>query len=547
MQESNQTNSNENYGIVIAGHGSRDKDGVREFEETVSLFKQQNRRHVITHGFLEFATPTIDEAIRENIRRGSKKVVMVPGILFAASHGKNDMPVELLSMKKEFPDIEFFYSAEMGISPLLLQLFQERIIQAEAQAQRMIKREDTLLVVVGRGTTDSDVNSNVYKLARMVEEGMGFGASYVCYSGTARPKVQSGLEFAAKMGFSRLIVIPYFLFTGVLIKRIYQAADVVSQEHPQIEILKAGYLGVHSHVANVWAERAEEGVEGKAAMNCSLCKYRVQIIGYENEVGKVQEAHHHHVRGLNAKHSHNYSNGKDSHHRHSHQDASHHTHSHHEPQPEIVPYQPHPIEQESFGIIETGMDWSSYPENHRPVLQRLVHTTGDFSIIKEIRITPGAVGIGVNSLSQGIRIITDVTMVQSGLKRLLLQQLGVDVVCGVHDRETHLLAEASTITRSAAGIRRAWEKYGDEVIVAIGDAPTAVFETVRLIQEQQWRPHLVIGLPVGFVGTEDCKEALHQCVDTPQITNYGNRGGSPWAAAAVNALLIQAVNRLALS
>ena len=82
----------DDFGLVIAGHGSRDANGTREFEEALMLLKQRQPDRIITHGFLEFATPTIDEALRENVRMGSRKIVMVPGILFAASHGKNDMP-----------------------------------------------------------------------------------------------------------------------------------------------------------------------------------------------------------------------------------------------------------------------------------------------------------------------------------------------------------------------------------------------------------------------------------------------------------------------
>ena len=143
----------DDFGLVIAGHGSRDADGTREFEEAMMLLKQRQPDRVITHGFLEFATPTIDEALRKNVRMGSRKIVMVPGILFAASHGKNDMPVELLSVKPEFPEVEFHYGGPMGIHPLLLKLFQERIISAEAQSAQMIPRHESLLVVVGRGTT----------------------------------------------------------------------------------------------------------------------------------------------------------------------------------------------------------------------------------------------------------------------------------------------------------------------------------------------------------------------------------------------------------
>ncbi len=153
-------------------------------------------------------------------------------------------------------------------------------------------------MLVGRGTTDPDANGEVAKFARMIEEGMGFGASYVCYSGTAKPLVADGLRAAAKLGYARLIVVPFFLFDGILVKRIYDAADALQQREPGLEVLKAGYLGVHPNVADVLIARAQEAIEGRAEMNCSLCKYRVQIVGFEQQVGEPQRPHHLQVRGL---------------------------------------------------------------------------------------------------------------------------------------------------------------------------------------------------------------------------------------------------------
>ena len=184
------------------------------------------------------------------------------------------------------------------------------------------------------------------------------------------------------------------------------------------------------------------------------------------------------------------------------------------------------------------------PEGQRRVAQRLVHTSGDFNIVDELFFSSGAVETGVRALLRCRRIVTDVTMVSSGLKRSLLEQLDIDVWCGVHDRETHALATNAGITRSAAGIRRAWEKWGNDIVLAIGDAPTAIVETVRLVREVGWRPQLVVGLPVGFVGTRESKEELRRCLQVPRITNSGTRGGSPWAASAMNAMMIGAVDCL---
>jgi precorrin-8X/cobalt-precorrin-8 methylmutase len=254
-----------------------------------------------------------------------------------------------------------------------------------------------------------------------------------------------------------------------------------------------------------------------------LCKYRVQIVGREGEQGAPQQGHHFHVRAGHALPA----------------------------EPTVIKpakgYEMHPIEAESFELIERGLDWSSYPESDRGMLQRLVHTSGEFEIVKDVFVSQGAMKTGMRGLRERAGIVTDVTMVQSGLRRALLEQLGLKTFCYVHDAETYLLAEANEMTRSAAGIRRAWQMHGNRCILAIGDAPTAVEEAIRLIQEQGWRPYLIVGLPVGFVGTEACKEKLRRCLSVARITNRGTRGGSPWAAAVINALLIQTAIQLTLN
>ena len=517
------------YDIVIAGHGSRDPEGVREFERLVQLIQKRARGRRVNHGFLEFARPTIEEAIRANIAAGAESVAVVPGVLLAATHAKNDIPSEVLALRQEFPQTKVHYGAALQMHPLVLKLMRERIIETEAKSPQLLKRSESCLVVVGRGTTDPDANSDVSKLARMLEEGLGFGASFVCYSGTAKPLVADGLRLAVRLGFSRIVVAPFFLFTGILVKRIYSAVTALAVKYPEIEFLQCEYLGIHELLADALLERAEESVTGKAIANCSLCKYRVQIIGYEKEVGAPQRGHHFHVRGggesdtgvpqvLVQNH------GRDA-------DET--------MRAEVQ----HPIELESFRIINAGRDWSAIPEPERDILKRLVHTSGDFNVVDEVFISPGAIPAGIRALSQRVPIVTDVAMVQSGLRRSLLDRFAIETVCTVHDEETNLLAEASGITRSAAGIRRAWMQFGNSLILAIGDAPTAVEEAVRLVNAHRWRPHLIIGLPVGFVGTEQSKENLRRCLCVPRITNRGTRGGSPWAAAVVNAMLILLANQ----
>jgi len=513
--------------LVLAGHGSRDPEGVGQFEQFVDVVRTRAGGRVVEHGYLEFARPTIDEGVRKAVQAGAKRIAVVPGVLLGATHAKNDMPVEVQALQREFPECDIRYGSPMHLHPSILQLCRVRIVEAEARGAQVIPRSDTCLVIVGRGTTDPDANSDVTKLARILEEGMGFAASFVCYSGTAKPTLSEGLESAVRLGCRRLLILPFFLFTGVLIKRIQAAVEAVASSRPHVDVLFSGHLGVHPLTADALLDRGRESFEGKALMNCSLCKYRTAIIGYESEAGAPQVGHHFHVRGIGS--------GTPT----PPSPASPPNPTLPEPEPQ-GPYEMHPIEEKSFEIIAAGRDWSPFPKEQLEILQRLVHTSGDFEAPDSVFCSSGSPAAGIQAILDRCTIVTDVTMVQSGLRRALVSQLGLRTACLVHDEETKIVAKANGLTKSAAGIRRAWLKFGNDVLLAIGDAPTAVDEAVRLIQEQGWRPRLVIGLPVGFVGTQECKERLRRCLHVPRITNKGTRGGSPWAAATVNALLIHA-------
>jgi len=502
------------YAIVLAGHGSRDPDGVREFEQLVALMRERVGGRRLDYGYLEFAQPTLAEAVQASIAAGSRRIVVVPALLFAATHAKNDMPGELQLLQQAFPNIALHFGAALDLHPLLLRLAQQRIVEAEARATHYIRRADTCLVVVGRGTSDPDANSEIAKLCRMLEEGMGFGTSFVCYSGTAKPLVADGLRAAARLGHKRLIVLPFLLFDGILVKRIYDAAAALAARHPAIEVVPTHYMGVHPDIADVFLARAHEGVEGRAHMNCSLCKYRVQIVGFERQVGEPQRPHHRQVTGI----------------------------------PVGLPKRPYiapPLELENFRVINAGRDWSRFSDAEKYVVQRLVKTAGDLAIADDLFLSPGAVEAGIRAMLRCRRVVTDVTLVESGIQPDLLQDVAVSTWCGVQERETALLAPVAGLTPAAAGIRLAYERFGNDLVLALGDDPTAVDETLRLINAERWRPQLVIGLPAGFVGTVECKAQLRKCMQVPRLTNTGPKGGALWAAAVVNALLIESLNRLA--
>ncbi len=316
-------------GLMICGHGSRSVNAIEEFNLLARHLRARMPQFEVESGFLEFARPVIRTGLEALKARGVRRIVCLPGMLFAAGHVKNDLPSEINAFAADNPDIHVSFGRELAVDSRLLRASAARIAAAEAAAATSVAREQTLLMVVGRGTNDPDANSNVSKVARMLWEGMGFGWTEVCYSGVAYPLVDVGLGHAVRLGYRRIIVFPYFLFTGILVDRIYRQADECQAAHPEVEILKAEYLRDHPLVIDTLVDRIEETLAGTNLMNCLLCKYREQILGFEGDQGAPQAGHHYHVRGIGSDGDHPHSH---SHHEHGHDAHAHghgaHPHSH---------------------------------------------------------------------------------------------------------------------------------------------------------------------------------------------------------------------------
>ena len=291
-------------GVMICGHGSRNRLAVSEFADLAGQLQERLHPVPVEHGYLEFARPILREGLEKLQSQGVTHILALPAMLFAAGHAKNDIPSVLNTFAAE-TGLRVDYGRELGVDLGMIQAAGARIRscleEADSRALRegktLVPLHDTLLVVVGRGSSDPDANSNVAKVTRMLVEGFGFGWGETLYSGVTFPLVEPGLRQVVKLGYRRIVVFPYFLFSGVLVSRIVQHSEAVIAEHPEIELLHAAYLGDHPQVLATFEERLMEVLEGTNAMNCSLCKYRVQVLGFEQEVGTPQHSHHHHVEG----------------------------------------------------------------------------------------------------------------------------------------------------------------------------------------------------------------------------------------------------------
>lgn len=201
------------------------------------------------------------------------------------------------------------------------------------------------------------------------------------------------------------------------------------------------------------------------------------------------------------------------------------------------------IEAGSFRIIEAEAGDHGRPDDEWQVLRRVIHTSADFEYVGSLIFSDGAVRRGIAALKEGAGIVCDTTMALAGINKSRLFPFGCRLSCHVADREVGELAKKEGITRSVAAMRKGVADPANRIFV-IGNAPTALFELLRLIKTGQAAPALIIGLPVGFVGAVESKSALAAIGGSPYlppfITNTSRKGGSNVAAAVVNALAILA-------
>jgi sirohydrochlorin cobaltochelatase len=286
-------------GVMLCGHGSRNQRAVGEFAALAAKVSAALPGIPVEYGYLEFANPVLHAGLDRLRGQGLRHILALPGMLFAAGHAKNDIPSVLNTYAAAHPEVEITYGRELGVDLKLLRAAGDRITEAIAAAPGPeLARDATLLLVVGRGASDPDANANVAKVMRLLWEGMGFGWAEIAYSGVTFPLVAPALEHAARLGYARIVVFPYFLFTGVLVNRIYAAVDAAAARYPGITFLKAPYLSDHALVVEAFLDRLREMQVGENLMNCAMCKYREQVLGFEAEIGLAQQSHHHHVEGV---------------------------------------------------------------------------------------------------------------------------------------------------------------------------------------------------------------------------------------------------------
>jgi sirohydrochlorin ferrochelatase len=281
--------------LLIAAHGSRDSSGVDDFWAFADAWQRLRPDRLQAAGFLEFARPTIGEAIDSLVARGARQITVVPAMLMAAGHVKNDIPSEIEEGRERHSGVTFRMARPLDIHPALLELCHVRYREALVGVP-VVPDECSLLLLVGRGTSDPDANANIARVSRFLWESYGTAWACVAFAGLASPGVDEALTVCRRLGYRRIVVQPFFLFDGVLVQRVVAVARRHAGEDPATQIVTTAHLRSHPLLLQAFEDRAHEAAHGSPRMNCDLCKYRVRLLGREAELGMPQEAHHHQAR-----------------------------------------------------------------------------------------------------------------------------------------------------------------------------------------------------------------------------------------------------------
>lgn len=271
-------------GLLIVGHGSRDPSANVEFEAVVAAYRSTRPDIEVAHGYVELARPSLATALRD-LAQQVDSIVVLPLFLFAAGHVKNDIPLALSQARQDFPTVRFTVAHALGVHPNLVDLAFERARTALEGAREATK---TAVIVVGRGSSDPDANGDFCKVVRLLAEGREIGWVMPCFIGVTRPLFEETLELVARARPERIVVVPYFLFSGRLISRIREQMEAFQARYPWIKTELAPHLGSDDRLLKLMDERLCEAMEGERPLPCDTCQYRVPVSAVAENVGGLK-------------------------------------------------------------------------------------------------------------------------------------------------------------------------------------------------------------------------------------------------------------------
>ena len=252
---------------MICGHGGQEADSAREFMALAGDVADRLPQFKTEIGFLEFLQPDIREGLEKLRLAGCTQILVIPGTLFSAGHATRDIPLIVRQFAKQYPDIRLRYGGAFDVNQKLVHAACARAREAAIAACGAIPPGQTALLVVGRGAADAPSLTSMQEVTRHIQAELNVAHAETAYAGLASPLVPEALERMAPRSYGRVIVLPYFLFTGMLVKRIYEQVDSIAARYPATQFVKTSYLSNHPLVIDSFIARIDETDRAGTVMN----------------------------------------------------------------------------------------------------------------------------------------------------------------------------------------------------------------------------------------------------------------------------------------
>ncbi|MBF0612977.1 MAG: sirohydrochlorin chelatase [Magnetococcales bacterium] len=261
--------------LLIVGHGARDKegDGNREVEEFAALWRQKRPELTIQVCYIEYADVLLAEGLRRAAQQADR-VLVLPLILGAAGHVRMEIPAAIEVARREFPQVTFLCSRNIGSENKVLEMVRFRLHQAMSRMD-MPDPHTTGVILLGRGSSEPAANAEVAKLARWLFETTDHQLVDIAFTGITYPRLEEVVQRQIKLGMSQLVILPFYLFTGRLIKRIMRQVERLQTTWPDRPLTLAPYIGHHEKLFELMEERWHQCSTGTdTLLPCDGCSYR---------------------------------------------------------------------------------------------------------------------------------------------------------------------------------------------------------------------------------------------------------------------------------
>ncbi|TAN28402.1 MAG: sirohydrochlorin chelatase [Actinomycetota bacterium] len=289
--------SDSDTAILVVGHGTKSRHGIEQFNTVIDLLKDHTR-FPVGQAFIEFAEPDIQNGVANLVALAKpKKIIVVPLLLLAAGHVKNDVPFGITKARVAYKKIIFHYARDLSITPALLDIVEDRALHPFSDMKPLVglRSQPEFTLLVGRGSSDPDANSDLYKIARLLSERGRLGQVEPAFISLAKPGVPESLDKLRLLGANRITVAPYFLFTGTLLERIYSQSRAWQNSNPAISVQLAREMGPDPRIVELINQRVTETQTAESVMNCDMCIYRrpIQVHDHATSEDLMAVTHQH--------------------------------------------------------------------------------------------------------------------------------------------------------------------------------------------------------------------------------------------------------------